>query len=305
MNERELIKNLIPLFKQRDEIAVGPGDDCAALDIGAGQLLLLSADQLVSGVHYDRENTSPETIARKLLNRNLSDIAAMGGEPVSALVTIAANSSDEWYMNFYKALAAETEKWDISVCGGDISSMPSLPSPVEACSLTIIGKVGADSICLRSGMDVGDVIFVTGQFGNSLASGHHLNFTPRIKEAQFLAGSYTRAMIDVSDGLLTDLLNLIDAAGTGIVIDIDKIPLRDGATTETALAEGEDYELLFAVPSDAVEDLVKEWPFKDVELTRIGTVTDDPECLIRGIDGRDLCKIYKTGFDHRNVQQNS
>lgn len=305
MKEKDLHKLIFSVFHQSSEIIVGPGDDCAAIDIGKEKLLLIAVDQLISDIHYDSKKTSPSDMAKKLLNRNLSDIAAMGGYPAYALLTLAANpaasksqqtgSTDDWYYEFLNSLSKEAERWDVSICGGDLSS---INSETVAATLTITGWVNKNKICLRYPAKTGDLLYATGSFGNSFASGHHLSFTPRIKEADFIAGTYSRVMIDVSDGLLADAEQIVKKSNLGLIIDLDKIPLRSGASLKNALGDGEDYELLFAVPATLVEKLEKKWPFSDVLLTKIGEFTDGNRGKISDKNGRNLSKIYKTGFEH-------
>lgn len=300
MNEHGLIKKIIPMLKQGKEVFKGPGDDCAAIDLGLGELLLISTDQLVSGSHYEPSKASPSQIAVKLLNRNISDIAAMGGIPFSAVLTLASSSKNEnFYMEFFKTLSIEAEKWNISICGGDISS-----SPHDVFTMTIMGRVEKNRICLRSGASAGDCLYCTGRIGNSYNSEHHLNFTPRLNEARFLAGKYTGTMIDISDGLLADAVHLAEASEKGIALDLNKIPLRRGAVLPGAISDGEDYELLFAVPPSKSGELEEKWSFKNVELTRIGVFTESGKGGIFDTGGNNLTENKKTGFDHFNDKGN-
>lgn len=298
MKEKELIKEIIPFLKQGKDIAVGPGDDCAAIDCGLDKLLLIAADQTVAGIHYDPFCTSPGRIARKLLKRNVSDIAAMGGTPSYAVLTMASGAKDrKFYLDFFRELGEEAEKWNVSVCGGDISSNN---KGNAVFTLTIAGWVEKNKICLRSNAADGDLLYATGTFGNSYKSEHHLDFTPRVEEAGFLAGRFTNTMIDVSDGILSDCMQLADASGLGIVLSLLDIPLRDGAAMPSALSDGEDYELLFAVSPERAKDLEGLWPFKDVKLSRIGSFTAANAGKIFDTDGNNLGVESKAGYDHFN-----
>lgn len=297
MKEKELIKEIIPFLKQGKDITIGPGDDCAAIDCGLDKLLLIAADQTVAGIHYDPFTTSPGRIARKLLKRNVSDIAAMGGLPSYAVLTMASGAKNrDFYLDFFRELGEEAEKWNVSVCGGDISSSN---KGSAVFTLTISGWVEKNKICLRSNARPGDLLYATGVFGNSYKSEHHLDFTPRVAEASFLAGRFTNTMIDVSDGVLSDCMQLADASGMGIVLSLKDIPLRDGASMPSALSDGEDYELLFAVPAGKTGELEKAWPFNDVKLSRIGFFTEDNKGRVYDTDGNDLAEA-KTGYDHFN-----
>lgn len=302
MNEEDFIRKLSASLVQGPDVAVGPGDDCAALDFGLEELILAAADQVVSGVHFIEGASSPEEAAGKLLNRNVSDIAAMGGRPTHALVTVALNPVDEtWLRAFHKGLQATAAKYGISIVGGDISS---LKSPGQVCSLSILGRVKREKLCLRSNAKANDILFGTGSFGNSFASGKHLHFTPRLEEAQFLAGAYTNAMIDVSDGLLKDARRMASASNLALKLELSGIPLAPGASLQSALAEGEDYELLFAVHPDKVPELLRLWPFKNVKITRLGVFAEGaPGEVLDSSTGKDLTTAI-CGFDHFHEKDN-
>ncbi len=296
MKEKEIHQMIYRTFRQGRGVAVGPGDDCAALDFGGNRYFLAATDQLVSDIHYVQGKTSAAAIAKKLFNRNISDIAAMGGTPAFALLTVASHSADKkWYSEFIRSIQKEAAKWKVSICGGDISSVK---KDVTVCTLTINGWVDKNKICLRSNAKSGDILFATGLFGNSFKSGHHLSFTPRIEAGQFVAGKYTRAMIDVSDGLLIDAQRLATASGVSLVIDTAKIPLGKGAALKSALSEGEDYELIFAVPPSKADMLQKKWPFKNISLSRIGNFINGEKGRIFNLGKRELTVTHKTGFDH-------
>ena len=164
----------------------------------------------------------------------------------------------------------------------------------EALSLTILGKVEREKLCLRKNVREGDLLFSTGCFGNSFRSGHHLHFRPRLAEARFLAGDFTCAMQDVSDGLLKDAARLAEASELALVLEPERIPLREGAVLPDALTDGEDYELLFAVPEDRCTALEKAWPFPDTPLSRIGRFTRGTPGSISGVPN---CQL-ETGYDH-------
>jgi thiamine-monophosphate kinase len=286
MKEKEIHSLIFRTFRQGKDVVVGPGDDCAALDVGSGRLFLMAVDQVVSDVHYAVNNTSASEAAIKLLNRNLSDIAAMGGEPAFALLTIASRSADrKWITGFLKAIQKEAAKWKISICGGDVSSTP---ADVTVCTLTIAGWVDREKICLRSGARSGDFLYATGSFGNSFKSGHHLKFVPRIDAGKFLAGKYTRCMMDVSDGLIADAKRICEASKVSLVMDQASIPLRRGADIKSALSEG---------PSKEAK-LEKEWPFDNIRLSRIGRFITGKTGNIFNADKELLTSKYKAGYEH-------
>ncbi len=306
MNEKEILDRIPGIFPQGSEVITGPGDDCAVLDFGLDRYFLMAVDQLVSDIHYKKDSTFAANIAKKLLNRNLSDIAAMGGNPAHALATMTlckkTSYDSYWIKEFLSSLSKEAEKWKISVCGGDISSTK---SDSDYFSLTITGWVAKESLCLRASAKSGNLLFATGRFGNSLSTKHHLNFTPRIEQGQFLAGTFTNAMIDVSDGVLLDSARLAEMSELGLVIDPGKIPARKKASLQKRLSDGEDYELLFAVNPEKSELLQKEWPFDDIPLTEIGIFTSDDNGIVKDIKEKILYdgSSSKAGYDHMRTNR--
>ena len=298
MDEIKLLEKILPDLKQDKNVFLGPGDDCAALDLGTGDLLLAAVDQLISDVHYDRSTTTPRAAGAKLLKRNLSDIAAMGGKASWALLALATNAADDEYLlEFYDGLREAAEKFGISLCGGDFASLPKGESG-EVASLTILGAVERNLLCRRSGAQVGDIVFVTGALGNSYDSGRHLTFEPRLDEGRFLAeNGYVNAMIDISDGLLLDAERMAKASNVALMLDLEHIPANTDATLEQALSDGEDYELLFCVSAEKAEILRKEWAF-DTALTSIGVIKENPPGELVSPDGEDLSKRFKKGYEH-------
>ncbi|MDD3154203.1 MAG: thiamine-phosphate kinase [Victivallaceae bacterium] len=299
LDELKILYSFLPRLTCGGDVAVGPGDDCAAVRIGDGVLLLLAADQLIEAVHYDPALVSSAEAGAKLLKRNLSDIAAMGGFARFALVSYAANGkpSDE-VLNFLNGIADEAERWHVQVIGGDLAAMPVTCGVATVASLSIVGTVEESCILRRSGASSGDLLCVTGSLGNSYASGHHVSFLPRLAEGRFLAEHhYASAMMDISDGLVLDAERMGRASQVEFVIDLDALPLRDGATVEGALTDGEDYELLFTIPKEKYAALLKEYPDQLAPVTVIGRAEKgagvwDSECR------RDLLKGKKIGYVH-------
>ena len=298
MNEIKLLEKVLPGLKQDKNVFLGPGDDCAALDLGTGDLLLAAVDQVISSVHYDRETTEARMAGAKLLKRNLSDIAAMGGKASWALLALATNTKDDKYLlDFYDGLREAAEKFNVSLCGGDFSSLPK-GEKGEVASLTILGTVERDLMCCRSGARAGDIVFVTGALGNSYESGRHLSFEPRLAEGRFLAeNAFVNSMIDISDGLLLDAQRMAKASGLAVMLDLEHIPVNADATLEQALSDGEDYELLFCVPADKAELLWKEWAF-ETALTCIGKIRENPPGEVISFDGENLSERFKKGYEH-------
>ncbi len=291
MDEEALLKKINGLFRQRPDVALGPGDDCAAIRIpGYDSLLLLAADQVVGGIHF-LHGESPERVGAKLLKRNVSDIAAMGGRPMHALITAALNPlSSDWLDGFHRGIQKECETYGMCVVGGDVSS---LPRPGKVLTLSIVGEVAENRMKRRDQARPGDFLYATGTFGNSFESGWHLDFVPRLPEGLFLSG-YTcvHSMMDVSDGLLKDALRMAFASSCSLSLDYDALPLRSGASVEGALCDGEDYELIFSAAAESASELEAKWNFS-TPLTRIGRFGGN------GFGSwENPLPLKKKGFDH-------
>lgn len=294
IHELSILKKLLPELRQDSSVVIGPGDDCAAVRTGDGKLLLAAVDQLVGDIHYYKATTAPHAAGAKLLKRNLSDIAAMGGVPRWALLTLAVNGrSEEWILEFCRGVNAAALSYQVPVIGGDLSSTK---VEDEVATLTILGEVDAAEVIRRSGAAAGDFLYVTGSLGNSLTSGHHLEFSPRLAEGRFLAKHHlASAMLDVSDGLLLDARRLAEASQVDLEIDPEELPLRSGASVEAALSDGEDYELLFTVPADKVAELTAGWPF----LTPITCIGQAQTGTGKIIDFKNkLSADEKSGYEH-------
>lgn len=231
----------------------GIGDDCAVIP-PTKHHQLVTTDPVIYGHHFDA-TVSPSAVGAKLLKRNLSDIAAMGGRPVAAVISLAlaADTQVAWLRAFYRGLARCAEQYGVKIIGGDIAQ--ATPGFLGA-FLTLHGESTGARVVTRTGAKLNDHIFVTGQLGGSLA-GHHYRFTPRLAEGAWLARQPgVRAMMDVSDGIAKDLRSLTPA---GLVASLDPtaVPVspaaraaarRSGRPAWThALTDGEDYELLFVL----------------------------------------------------------
>lgn len=230
---------------------VGPGDDCAVLASPSGEVLLLTVDQVVEGRHYT-PGTDLDLIARKAIARSVSDIAAMGGTPAWALATGVLPKGFDRANELFDAMARWARHWSCPLVGGDIASHAAPDHPLTL-TVTIAGAMPAGHApVLRSGVRPGDQLWLTGPVGGSFASGRHLTFEPRITEGLLASkpGSGVTAMIDLSDGLGRDADRLARASGVIIEIDTAAIPLHDGVSHwRTAVAEGEDHELLLTSPT--------------------------------------------------------
>ena len=290
MNESEILKKLPALLNLNSRIAAGVGDDCAVINMPGGKQLLAAMDQVIENIHF-LPDTPPETAGRKLMNRNLSDIAAMGGTPLTALLSVAANGKTQQYVERFISGAAEAGRAvNVPICGGDTAS---LPTAGFCAALTILGEIPENKAVLRSGAKAGDFVYVTGCIGNSFYSEHHLNFSPRLKEGVFLRDHAT-AMLDISDGLLRDAMRLAEASKVSVMLDLDKVPLRAGAVVPNAFSDGEDYELLFTSPEKIIE-----FPGLDMaEISCIGKVIPFCGSLLVNTDQSPII-TDKTGYEHR------
>lgn len=225
----------------------GIGDDCAVLRASRGPQLI-TVDPVIHGRHFD-DRVPPRAVGEKLLKRNLSDLAAMGGRPVAAVLalTLDRRVSRRWLELFYRGLASAARRYRVSVVGGDIAQADG----VLAASLTLLGEAAAPRVLTRTGARAGDWIYVTGALGNSLATGHHFRFRPRLAEGAWLARrAEVRSMMDVSDGLAKDL-HALTPAGAVPALEPDALPRRAGADLSAALTDGEDYELAFVLARSA------------------------------------------------------
>lgn len=271
LGENATLARLLPFLTTNEELLTGPGDDCAVVARNAQWDTLLKTDVVVESLHFTRE-TEPERIGRKALARAVSDIAAMGGLPEHALITILCHPSRpvELLEGIYRGMAAIAQQFGISLAGGETSG---LPHDGLVINVALTGRVEHGQAILRSGGSPGDELFVTGVLGGSFPTGWHLDFEPRVELARGLleAGIRPSAMMDLSDGLGTDLPRLAAASGCGFEIDESRLPCRPGFSTHDAVSHGEDYELLLALPPEGVKKLVNS-TFADT-LHNIGRLT--------------------------------
>jgi len=261
------------------ERAEGAGDDCAVLDCAPWGTLLVTTDSVIDGVHARWHVDGPEVFGYKAIARGLSDIAAMAGEPKWAVLAacLPMDVSEEEAHALYRG----AERAGCKLVGGDTAFGPT-PYAVG----TVIGKAHPKGPVLRSGARVGDWIVVTGALGGSLASGRHKAFVPRVAEARELhERSNVTAMIDISDGLSTDLHHILRASNVGCRVEAARIP-RNNVPLENALDDGEDYELLATVkPGDLPAFAI-----------RIGVVTEKDAVLVHP-DGREEPLVAR-GYEH-------
>ena len=308
MNELDLIARLTGSLPSNSSVVVGAGDDCAVLESGqAGRYLLLKTDAVVEGVHFTPDATS-EQIGHKALGRCLSDIAAMAGKPTAALVTIALpkDFKTEFVEQIYTGINRLAERHGVAIAGGETTSNPER----LLISISLLGEVQKDRCVLRSGAKDGDALLVTGELGGS-RSGKHLDFEPRLAEAQWLSSHFPiHAMIDLSDGLAGDLRHIMQRSGVGAELLGRAIPISRAARLQArtgspakppllaALTDGEDFELLFAVAGKRAVPLLDAWKkeFPALRLSCIGRIT-----AARGLKLRDktgIRSIEAHGYVH-------
>lgn len=297
MNEFELIARLTRALPTNDSVVIGAGDDCAVLDVGADdRLLLFKTDAVVEGVHFTSE-TPPEKIGHKALARCLSDIAAMAGTPTAALITLGLPKKfqPEFVEQIYAGLNALARKQGVAIVGGETTTNPA----GVLLSVALIGFVPRGQLLLRSGAKVGDAIFVTGELGGSI-TGRHLEFEPRLAEARWLAEHFSiHAMMDVSDGLAGDLRHILHASQSGAELLKSAIPISRAAKEISkrgdaakpaiiaALTDGEDFELLFTVASKFAVPLLDAWKkqFPKLKLSCIGKIIAGEGLKLRDATG--------------------
>jgi thiamine-monophosphate kinase len=276
-------------------VRVSVGDDAAVLARPATPLLLFASDMFVEGVHFTRRTVPARWIGWKALAANVSDIAAMGGLPLAAVVSlgIPPATTARFLEDLYGGIARCAKRFGLSVVGGD-----TVRAPRVVVDVAILGTVELRHLTLRRGANVGDVLFVTGRLGGSLASGRHARFVPRLQEAQRLVRRvHVQAMMDLSDGLASDLWQMSRASRVVLRIRRAAVPVtRAAGSVEHALMDGEDFELLFAVsPRDAARVPKR---LGSCPVSRIGAAVG------RGVgveqvypDGR-IRPLMPTGFTH-------
>lgn len=286
---------------------VGPGDDAAILRLSDGANLVATTDMLMDGVDFELGSHDAERVGRKALAVNLSDLAAMAATPVAALVSLALprQGGAALAKRLYEGMLPLAMEFDCPIAGGDTNSWD---GPLVI-SVTALGEAPPERRWQRSGARPGDAILVTGEFGGSI-HGRQFDLVPRIREALWLSANATvQAAIDVSDGLSLDLSRICDASGCGAVIDLATVPiaraadelakeLNDGTSAlDHALGDGEDFELILALPPDSAADLVGRQPL-GVRLTRIGQFIEQPGLFCSGKDGKRE-PLTPRGYEHR------
>ncbi len=300
--EFDLIAQIRRLAAQSPIVSTGIGDDCASLKLTPGRELLVTTDMLMDGRHFHLDEAGPRAVGEKAMGVNLSDIAAMAGTPLAAVVAVALPShrADELYIPLFEGLQSVAARFKTVLVGGDTNAWD---GPLVIC-VTVLGEAPETGPALRSSAKPGDIIFVTGPLGGSLL-GRHLRPEPRIENAKTLHSLVDRlTLIDLSDGLASDLNHILEeSGGLGAILDAAAIPIhpdavelsrRDGRSPlDHALGDGEDFELCLTVSLADAERLTR----GQVPLFRVGEITSEPGLRLRLADGSiDSCVVR--GFDH-------
>ncbi len=299
IGELPLISRIRGRLSSCDDVVTGIGDDCAVVRLteDAEEDIVLKSDPVISGHHF-LPDTPPEQVGHKALGRVLSDIASMGAQPRWILVDLVAPGETEldYIDSVYSGMATLAKQHGCAIIGGDTSKGESFELHVFGC-----GTLPRNTARLRSGATPGDSIRVTGRLGGSFISGSHLSFTPRVREGLWLRGR-VNAMIDISDGLASELWHIADESCAHLVLDGSSVPLSTAAACTDkplahALYDGEDFELLFTVPASEEAAFDARWhsAFPDLPCTRIGQVKSLGCAEVNFSEGG---AVPRGGFDH-------
>ena len=301
----------------REDVRLGIGDDAALLAVPAGQVLAVSTDTLVSGIHFPK-NTAPFDIGWKSLAVNLSDLAAMGATPAWATLALTLPTANAaWVAAVADGFAMLARRFDLALVGGDTTQGP------LSITVTVHGFVPESLALRRDGAKVGDAVFVTGTLGDAAAGLRLLQNpspigkgvleqlierlnrpTPRVAQGLLLRGR-AHACIDVSDGLVADLGHICKASGVGAEIDLALLPaspaLRerfdDDARAPLQLAGGDDYELCFTAPAATADALLDDFARSGCAVTRIGRIVAEPGVRVHDAHGNPF-ELPRGGWQH-------
>jgi len=300
MKEKEIIEFIKKNIKIKNkDVFAGIGDDTAVIKYKKDEYFLITVDSIVENVHFTTEKATYYQIGKKAIAVNLSDIASMGGIPLYAVISTGIPEGKEkiikQLLNGFKFMA---EKYRFDIIGGNLTK-----SNVLFIDVCLIGKVEKKYLKLRSGAKPGELIYTTGTLGGSQVK-KHLNIKPRIEESRFLVKNFpVSSMIDISDGLSSDLITLAKESKVGFKIFLDKIPVSSEAKkiskTEKeaifhALNDGEDYELVFTVPEKFRNKIPEK--INSTKITYIGEITK--KIQYTGIYRKEKIKITPSGYDH-------
>lgn len=267
------------------------GEDCAVIGKPTeARWTLLKTDVVVEGVHFSPDEDL-RRVGWKAVCRAISDIASMGGVPEFGLVTIVIppKMDLELLRRLYAGIKRAASAYGVTIVGGETSRSPG----ALFCSIALTGSVERKRCVFRSGGQPMDAIFVTGRLGGSLASGRHLDFKPRLYEARWLTSHFkVHSMMDLSDGIASDLPRLARASNCEFDLCVEKVPVAPRCTVKQALCDGEDFELLFTAPASDARRIACQWTqaFPKLRLSNIGTLK------ARGTVSKNPLEVH--GFDH-------
>jgi thiamine-monophosphate kinase len=310
LTEKKLIQRIRRSAQGGESVITGIGDDCAVLRVPPGHELLVTTDFTIENVHFRRDWHRPELVGRRCLTRGLSDIAAMGGEPRAAFLSLAVASDvpKKWVDRFLKGLLDFAFEFKVPLAGGDTAQSP---AGIQA-DIVIVGSAPKGKAILRSGAKAGDQIYVTGELGGAAATLEDLakpmgakyfrqiNPLPRLAVGQWLRqNGAASAMIDLSDGLSTDLEHICQESRVGAEIEAEAIPRacvgagkkKNRVGIDLALHGGEDYELLFTSPKAIPAKIA------GVKVTRIGRTTQSAGMKLIAADGKGR-SLKPGGWEH-------
>jgi thiamine-monophosphate kinase len=303
--EREFIAWLRERIPPHPLLRLGLGDDAAVLQMTGVEQTVITVDMLTDQVDFRLAESDPRRVGRKALAANLSDLAAMAAKPMAGVIALALprDGAGELAMAIYEGLLPLAERYDLAIAGGDTNTWD---GPF-AIGITLLGEVTEHGPLRRDGAKPGDRILVTGALGGSIL-GRHFDFEPRVCEALTMHAKYRlHAGTDVSDGLSLDLSHILEESRCGATIWADCVPIAeaayrlaeqraDGVTAlDHALSDGEDFELILAVPPEEARRLVADRPV-DVRLTDIGEFSAEPGLWIEK-DGKRQT-LTPRGWEH-------